>query len=80
MVPVKFTLSPTPFTRRPNPLEKPTHVFLCLSRFIRCLYSIEPPVSSSMIEFYRILRYWWYIISYGVLWEWAAMSAGSKLL
>ena len=50
------------------------NVFLCLSRLFRCIYSNESPVSSSIIEFARILRCWWYVIYYGVFWAWDAMS------
>ena len=67
MVSITFTLSPTPCFRCPNLLEKYfTHVFLCLSCFIRCLHSSDSPSSSSVIYYAIILRYWWSVMSSGV--------------
>ena len=80
MVLEHFTMSPSPCVRRPNSLEKYfTHLFLCLSCFIRCLYSSDSPVSSLMIYFDIILIYWWYIVSSGVLWKWDEIISGPTL-
>ena len=58
MVLIPFTLSPTPCDSSTNSLVKYfTDVFLCLSHFIRCIYSSDSPDLASMIDFSRILRY-----------------------
>ena len=68
-------MSPKPCDRRPISLAKDfNHVFLCLSHFIRSLCSSDTLVSSSMNEFARIFRYWWSVMSHGILWKWTEIS------
>ena len=81
MVSAPLNISPTPYARHPNSLAKYfTHVFLCLSRLIMCLYSSDSPVLSLMIEFAVIFRYMWYDMPSGVFWYCDTIISGHTLL